>query len=188
MSSSAASSSSRREIPAEPQRPSSSRVPLLALGCLLAAFIADVAYFSHQLPERVATHFNLQGEPNGWMTRTQHVKFTGIIGVAAPLFLVGLFALMRKMGGWGLNIPNKAYWLDPERRSGTFDFLLRHGIWFAGLVLVFHSAMFHAILSANLRTPAALRSGEIGLLTSVFLAGIAVWIITLFLRFRRPRS
>jgi len=170
------------------EKPGSSRLGLLALACLLAAFVADVTYFSRQSPERVATHFDLHGNANGWMSRTQHVQLTCIAGVVTPLVVLGVFSLTCRLRGWGLNIPNKTYWLAPEREQESFDFIRRQGYWFAALVVVFHAGLFHAILAGNSRVPPALATAQIGWLTGGFLTALALWIVVLFRRFRLPRA
>ncbi|HYR58970.1 MAG TPA: DUF1648 domain-containing protein, partial [Chthoniobacteraceae bacterium] len=115
--------------PIESARPSSRRIGWLALACLFAAFAAGVAHFSRQLPERVATHFGVNGRPNGWMSRTQYRNFTIGIGIGTPVFIVATFAIVERLKGWGVNIPNRAYWLDPARRDATFAFIERQGFW-----------------------------------------------------------
>ena len=165
---------------------SARRIGLLALACLLAAFVAFVAHSSQQLPDRVATHFDARGKPNGWMTRAQHVKFTIGLGVGTPVFVLGVFALVTKLNGWGLNIPHKAFWLAPERQQATYDFLQQHSLWLAGLMIIFHGALFESIAIANARQPVLLSSTSALGLIGCFLALLAVWVVVLFLRFRRP--
>ncbi len=164
----------------------SSRIGLLLLAFLLAGFVAFVAHSSKQLPDRVATHFNLHGKADGWMTRAHHLKFMIGVGVGTPLFIVGVFALVAKMKGWGLNIPNKAYWVAPERQEETFGFLFRHGIWLACLMVVFHAGLFESVALANAHAPPFLPSTHVAWLTGGFIALLVVWITTLLMRFRAP--
>ncbi len=165
-----------------------SRIAPLAVACLIAGFVAFVAYSSKQLPDHVATHFDLHGKPNGWMTRAQHLKFSIGVGVGTPLFVLGVFALVAKMKGWGLNIPNKQFWLAPERQQAMFDFLRAHSFWLAGLMIVFHAALFHSIVLANSQRPAFLPSTHVAWLIGGFLALLVVWIVILLRRFRRPAA
>ena len=166
----------------------SRRIGWLALACLLAAFVAFVAHSSGQLSARVATHFDLHGKPNGWMTRAQHLKFTLGVGVGTPVFILGVFAAVAKMKGWGLNIPHKAYWLAPERQQATFDFLRGHSLWLAGLLVVFHAALFESIVIANSQSPALLSTSHTTGLIGGFLTLLLVWIVILLMRFRRPSA
>ena len=167
---------------------SARRIGWLALVCLLAGFVAFVAHSSKQLPDRVATHFDLHGRPNGWMTRAQHVKFTIGVGVGTPVLILGVFALVGKMKGWGLNIPNKAFWLAPERQQATFDFLQGHSFWLAGLLIVFHAILFETVVIANAQRPVLLSSTHFVTLLGGFLTLLFVWIVVLLVRFRRPAA
>lgn len=162
------------------------RFGLLALACVLAAFVAFVAHSSKQLPDRVATHFDTHGRPNGWMTRAQHVKFSIGAGVGTPLLIVGIFALVRKLKGWGLNVPNKAFWLAPERQQATFDFLQRQGFWLAGLIVLFHGALFQSVVIANSHVPPTLPASHVAWISGGFLVLVSAWIVALFRHFRHP--
>jgi serine/threonine-protein kinase len=164
----------------------SHRIGLLAILCLLAAFVAFTARTSARLPDRVATHFDIHGKPNGWMTKSQHLKFTIGVGVGTPLIVLGVFVFVRRMKGWGLNIPNKDFWLAPERREATFDFLIRHGFWLAALMIAFHAALFEAVVIANASRPVLLPATQMAWLTGIFVALLGIWLATLVLRFRRP--
>src|SRR3954468_21478203 len=104
--------------------------PALILGLLYLCFLGYLISSAPQLPDRVATHFGAGGEPDGWMSRSSHLLFMGVFGLAFPLFVVGLFFILRFLPDSGLNIPHRDYWLAPERRSETFAYLFRHSLWF----------------------------------------------------------
>ena len=158
------------------------------LALVLAGFVAYVMAKSAQLPAVVATHFDVHGEANGWMSREKHLYFTLGIGTLMPLFIVGVFAFVRRCQGWGLNIPNKAYWLAPERQAATFDYLSRQVLWLATLAAVFQAAIFKSILDANSVRPPALPMQLTMWLTGGFLVLIAIWAVGLLVRFRLPRT
>jgi uncharacterized membrane protein len=173
--------------PASPPAASSSR-GLAVLAFVLVGFVCYVLVKSADLPAIVATHFDLHGKANGWMTRAKHLYFTLALGTLTPLFIVGLFAFIRRRQGWGLNIPNKEYWLAPERRAETFDYLSRQGLWLATLMAVFQAAIYKSILDANAVRPPILPTQLTMWLTGGFLALVAIWIAGLLLRFRLPRA
>jgi uncharacterized membrane protein len=66
---------------------STRRWDVLALGSIAGAAAASAALYS-ELPERVATHFDLHGNPNGWMSRPWAAAFM-------PVFSLGLWAILR---------------------------------------------------------------------------------------------
>ena len=61
---------------------------------ILVTFFICLAY-----PERVATHFNLAGAPNGWMSRSTAILFNCGLEFGAALFLAGGLA------AYGLGVP-----------------------------------------------------------------------------------
>lgn len=160
--------------------------PLNLLALVWVLFATYVWQTAGRLPERVATHFGVNGVPNGWETHTGYIQFTLLFGTLVPAFVLGTFVLIRLGGGWGLNIRNKEYWLAPERRQETFDFVQRHGVRFAGLLILFFGGVHYMILAANAQSPANLPLSLVGEVTGVFLAATAIWVIILTTHFRKP--
>lgn len=165
-------------------KPQASLRPYLLLSLAWVAFAAYVWVSSGQLPERVATHFGPTGAPNGWQTHEGYIRFTLIFGTLVPGFVLATFLLIRRLNGWGLNIPHKNYWLAPERREETLDFVQRRGFWMAGLMLFFLASVHYSILAANAQPHAALPS-IFFLLVGVFLIATLVWSVTLIRYFYR---
>lgn len=162
-------------------------LPLALLGLLATAFVADVLLTTSHLPARLATHFAADGHANGWMTRAGHVQFTIGLGLGMPLSILGVVAIISRLGGAGLNIPQRAYWLAPERRAQTLAIVQRQMVWLACILVVFFAMIHHLILRANTHTPAGLNGPELWLPIAVFLAAIGVWTVC-FVRpfFRTP--
>jgi hypothetical protein len=102
-------------------------LPLAVFAAGALAFVWYVEGTLGQLPERVATHFGGTGAPTGWMTRVPHEKLMLGFGLGVPLFVLLVFLGVRALGGVGLNIPHRYYWLSPERREVTLDFIAAHG-------------------------------------------------------------
>src|SRR5262245_40603264 len=83
------------------------------------AALVQLGWVASLMPEVVATHYDGAGNPNGWMSRTGMVGFhLGMLGVTALAF-VGLPVALRRMSSTLINIPNREYWLAPERRAAT---------------------------------------------------------------------
>ncbi|MEA3209942.1 MAG: hypothetical protein QOE70_2999 [Chthoniobacter sp.] len=161
-------------------------LPLAVLGLACLGLAGYVWCSAPQLPERVATHFGLHGEPNGWMSRGGYVQFTIAFGLGLPGFLLLIFALIRAANGKGLNIPNREHWLAPERREETLSFMGRHGAWLACLMVGFFAGLHHLIIVANVSSPPSLPNAQLGLMVSAFLGAVAIWVVVLYRRFSRP--
>ncbi|MDH3287833.1 MAG: DUF1648 domain-containing protein [Betaproteobacteria bacterium] len=163
-----------------------SRLPFHAFALLGVALLVDLALTVPSLAEPVATHFDGTGQPNGWMTRTGYAIFMVAFGIGLPSLILGLIPLI---SGWfptRINIPNKQYWLAPERREETLLFLRWHLCWLATLMAFFALAIHHLILMANASRPPALPHTPFLFMLGCFLAGMAVWTVLLWRRFRKP--
>ena len=164
----------------------SSRGLLLLLGFLYLGFIGYVVGSHDQLPERVATHFNAAGEPNGWMSRADQLAFMAGFGMAFPLFMIGICWSVRFLPVWMINLPHKEYWLAKERRAESADYVFRHSIWLGCLGLGFVIGLHWATTFSNQRQPVALPLEWVLSITGLFLVGVGAWVICLYRRFRSP--
>lgn len=103
-----------------------------------------------KLPDRMASHFDFFGRPNGWMPKEAFflvmgvvIVVTGVIGFVIPAALAAAPTEL-------INLPRKDYWLAPERRDETFRFLSTWMEWFAcGVLFILLYAASQAI-NANL--------------------------------------
>jgi len=157
---------------------------LFALLCL--GFLMYVNQTSSVLPERIATHFGIGGQPNGWMSRSGYVAFISSFGVGLPLFLVVVFVLCRFLPVWTVNIPHREYWLSPERRSQTYDYLLAHGFWLACSLVGFVGGMHYLTIQANHNVPVHLPGNLLFAMLAIFLSVVGSFVFGLVRHFRIP--
>lgn len=152
---------------------------------LFAAAICHIAHYYPMLPDRVASHFNAAGEANGWSGKQAFATlYLVIIAVMALLFL-GIPRLVGKLPASMVNLPNREYWLAPERKAETVAILSHYMAWLGSAMLVFLIFVFHLTIRANLAEHAKLgREMWIGL--GAFLLYTTAWCIALLLRFRKP--
>ncbi len=137
------------------------------------------------MPERVATHFDAGGQPNGWMSRSSLVLFTSIFGLAFPLIVVGLSFITRLFSNKLINIPHREYWLDSEHRAETFNYLFQHSFWFACLAVCFVIGLHYLIIRANAKTTPQLSNSGIFELLGFFLVDTAAWAVSMIRHFNR---
>jgi uncharacterized membrane protein len=105
------------------------------------------------LPQRMASHFGASGSPNGWMTKT-HFFIIYAVALLPALFIE--FWLHRKISntpGARMNLPNKDYWLAPERRSETFAYFETFFAWYGCAFLFVIAAVMGLAMRANFETP-----------------------------------
>ena len=137
-----------------------------------------------RLPDEVATHFGVAGDPNAHMTRDGFVAWMSVFVVTLPLVLWALL-------GWAmrrdrLNIPHAAYWLAEPRRRETQAWLLRHVTWLCVATTAFIGFTYWLVVAANVAAPGhpVLDNGWFMAGMATFLVVMAAWITALGLRFR----
>jgi hypothetical protein len=108
-------------------------------------------------------------------------------GVGVPLALVALLTTVYARAS-GMKMPNRDYWLAPERIGRTRDFLVAHGIWFGVLLLGIVCFVHWLELQANRSQPAHLPNNLVYAGLLVFFLTAVGWIVILLLAFRRPRG
>ena len=162
------------------------RLPYLAFTLLGIILLVDLALTVPSLSEPVATHFDGAGNPNGWMSRRVYAIFMAAFGIGLPALIVALIRFAPRWFPNRLSIPNRSFWLAAERREGTLQFLQWHMGWLATLMVFFVIAIHHLIIMANAARPPALPHAPFFFVIGCFLAGMAVWMVLLWLRFRRP--
>ena len=161
------------------------RIPYMVFALLGSVLLADLGLTGPSLAEPVATHFDGAGIPNGWMTRKAYVIFMVSFGIGLPLLVV---ALPRFFPAWfpkHTKIPNRAYWLAPERQAETLQFLNWHMAWLGNLMVLFVIAIHHLVIIANASRPPRLPQAPLFFVIGCFLAGTTVWTVLLWYRFRR---
>ena len=154
------------------------RIAFIMLVGLLTAFGFILVGADATLPERVATHFGANGLPNGWMSRDVFARAMVTV-VLVPVALVqGIGFLLGRLPSSVINLPNRDYWLAPERRAKTLERVQMAMLEFGNAMLAFMLFVVWSIIDANKTTEARLGSSfSYGLFT--FLAFVAVWMFFL---------
>jgi uncharacterized membrane protein len=161
-------------------------LPLVILTICYVIFFTYLCSSYDDLPAKVASHFDIQGRPNGWMSRKTCVGFTLGLGVLLPAFIVGMMGGAGKIPVSFINLPHRDYWLAPERRQAALAILLRFSLWFACMIVLVVTGLHWLIVEANLSGEGAHLSGlGIGLVAGGFLASTAVWVRLLLRHFSR---
>jgi len=156
--------------PGERARRRARMVTILTLAALAGYGI--VGYLT--LPSRPATHFGLDGTPDGWMGRGGFLAFTAVLVVGLNLLLPALL----RLGPSALNVPHKAWWLETAARR---EEMLRRGGVLMDLTLAYMNLVFviatHAVLQRNGAPVPIQLPGQMDLL--LILLGTVVYVVGL---------
>jgi hypothetical protein len=159
--------------------------PTLILGLLYLCFFGYLAASSPGLPERMATHFGISGQPDGWMSRAAYVRFMMVFGLAFPLLVPAICYAARFLPDRLWNIPHRDYWFAPERRTETLAYLFGHSLWLSPLMAGFVIGMHLTTVHANRLAEPQLAMGTVLAMTGIMLTGVAVWLVRLIRHFKR---
>jgi len=160
-------------------------IPAIVLVILYLTFVCYVCLSVQQLPERVASHFDAKGKPDGWMNRGQHVLSTLGFGSGLIIFIlitdIVQFILPDKL----LSLPNRQYWLAPERRVETKRYIFRQMLWCTSLTVCFLIGLNYSIVHANKRAPVQLYDWPLITTMAFYFVGLFVWILIFSRHFKR---
>jgi len=158
----------------------------------VAAPVVAAAFFvvmtSRVLPPKVASHFGRDGTANGYMWRHTYVYFMLAFVVLLPLFFSFVASAVARVPVTMINIPNRDYWLAPERRGLVVDSLRRQMQIFSAMLVVFLCFVHWEVVQANRSMPATLDNRRFMLGMGLFMAALIVWIVSLRRQFRLPAA
>ncbi len=165
------------------------RLPLGIALFAFALFAISIVTSIPALPDRVATHFNSAGDPDGWMSRTVYLVGFSAITLGTSFFMSALTYAVRFFPASMLSIPREDYWRSPENHPRACAFLFRHTLWLAALNLFFMRSVHQTIIIANLDDPPSLSGGHSGVGIAIFITSILLWIFLLIrFFFKAPRT
>lgn len=159
---------------------------LVSLICLTVFSVTFVIYTSYYLPSSVATHFNINNQPDGWMTRDAYLLMILTLLISIPSAIsVGISILSKKFSHL-INLPNREYWLAPPRLNDSLDFFAAHGHRLGRLVIVLMTGLHYVVLLANRAEPVALSQPWFIAIVLGFVLALGLWVLALYRRF--PKS
>ena len=162
---------------------------MMSRWCMWVGALAGIGhqlFYQDQLPQRIALHYGAGGRPDSWGDKTVHFWIFVGTYLAMALMFEGIIRLMAKLPYAFFNLPNKDYWLAPQRRDQTLRRLSSHITWGGVATMGFLIATAHASIQVNLGRTETLGPTFTAALTA-YLMGIGIWALFLFLQFnQRP--
>jgi serine/threonine-protein kinase len=138
-----------------------SKTPRWVFCSILLAGVLDCLHDLPLLPDRIASHFGPAGNANGWMTKSQFLLTYALVLLPALAVEFWLPRRIARTGGDRLRLPNKEYWLAPERRSETFAYFEKFFAWYGCAFLALEVFAMALAMRANLVTPPHLATDPI---------------------------
>jgi eukaryotic-like serine/threonine-protein kinase len=161
------------------------RTPYLVSAAVVAAVVVRVALVWDQLPPKMASHFGVSGKADGWMSKPGFFLFDVLVGG-------GVWALVTFAPGWMraippefVNVPNRDYWLAPERVDASLKKMAPWFRWLAVWTLLLFAAVAELCIRANLAAEPRLAVGVLPFLIG-YLAPLGLWMLLFHRAFRIP--
>jgi hypothetical protein len=151
----------------------------------LALGIAFVLLTGNSLPPVVASHFISGGTANGFMPRGTYLRFFTALLVGLPLFIAVVSSVTSVLPARFINLPNREYWLAPERQADTLSYLRNQGIRFGIILTVFLCFVHWLVVQANAHSPPFFPEPLFFIGIAAFLVGLVIWLGGFIVHFRR---
>lgn len=155
---------------------------LILLALILAACVQ--AYLAYpRMPNPMASHFNGAGIADGWSSPADFFTVMLMVEIACAACFLFTPGLTRLPDGL-INLPNKDYWLAPERREQTLRGLGRSMLDFGIATQLLLMYAMHLSVQANLSDPPRLSSNIVWALCLYVVASL-VWTVALIRKYLR---
>ena len=160
----------------------------VVLVAIVMCALVQAIYYYPRLPERIASHFDASGHPDGLGTRNEFFAVEGAVVAGMTVLLLLLEWLVPRMPASRVNMPNKDYWLAPERRAAT-DLMIQR--WLSAFLLLSLGFLVYVIQLAILVNV----TGDNAYMSVPMWAGLGVFLlldialsVQFILKSRKPRE
>jgi hypothetical protein len=161
------------------------RIALYLFFALTVVSIVHAFYYYPRLPDVVASHFSISGQPDAWSSKGFFIGIYIIAVVMNALIFLGITFGINKIPDSMLNLPHKVYWLSEERRQGTFDFFNQYFLWLGIATCLLLLDIFHQTFNVHLGNASSLQHPWMSL--GLYLLFSIGWCVGLFFKFFRMR-
>jgi hypothetical protein len=157
----------------------------VALLAALAVAAFQLAYYYPQLPAVIAGHFNAAGMPNSWEPKSVFFTIICIVYVIFAALAWAMPQLITSLPPELVHLPNKAYWLAPQRREQTAHLLGDQLTWLGVLEIGFIVCVVQLAINANLTTPPSRLGPALLFALGAFAIVLVGWTLRLYRTFSR---
>lgn len=152
---------------------------------LAAAGVLQLLHYYPLLPERMASHFDGTGRPDGFQSKDTFFALSASMLIVTVVLFGGLGALFRRIPPKWFNLPNRDYWLAPERREETIEGISGQMEWFGAASLALYLFVIQRVFETNRTSEPKLDSGSLFVILGIYLSFTGVWIARFVRRFRK---
>ena len=161
----------------------------LIFSFIILLAVLQIAYYYPRLPDTVGSHFGASGEADSFMSKKAFCMFEAGLIFFMTIFFGCIGFTLRYLPDEFLNLPNKEYWLGPERSAQTKNYIQNWMLIFGGATLIFLLCVFQLAILANLNGTNKLSTSRFWIALGIYLAYTTISTILLLVKFSRiPRD
>jgi hypothetical protein len=133
-----------------------------------------VWWSSGAMPESVASHFGPGGVADGFTSRELYARFMVALVLLLPSVVLFTTRFALRLPVTLINLPNKAYWLAPERRRSSLESLGKFGTVVACAMALLLCLVHWMAVQANRNQPPRLDAAPLITVVGMFFAVLAI--------------
>ena len=160
-------------------------LPVLLIIAALVLTVILAIVFSPQLPNRIASHFGIDGKPDGFMSKSGFLISMVGLQFGLAIFLTGIGWITAKLPKSMINIPHREYWLHADRAAETLSWLQGVMNWITASTTLFMALIFYLVIRANMLGEVKLPTLGFTLIMVIYLIAILILVVRITLHFRR---
>jgi uncharacterized membrane protein len=164
------------------------RLPNSIFFMLIVLGAAQFFFYAPRLPETLASHFGKAGSVNAWQTKTVFFSMELAIIVLAVVVSFSIPRVIAAMPVSMINLPQKQFWLSPDRREDTLAYIRTWTAWLGCALLAFLLFVMELVFRANLHSPPQLNMAAFVPALLAFVAFDTVAILRLILHFSKIQA
>jgi uncharacterized membrane protein len=161
------------------------KLPAVLLTSVILVGLGLQFWYWPQLPDQIATHFDGQGKPDDLISKLTATFLSSGMLTILPLFFLGISKLIRRLPTSTINLPNREFWLAPERRDETLSWMTGWMLWFTTAITLFMASLNHLTFIAN-RDAQPLSMVWFWVLLGTFLFATVFLVLIMIRRFSGP--
>jgi uncharacterized membrane protein len=153
-----------------------------------ALLIIQSIYYYSELPERIASHFDLNENPNGWSSKSSFYFLWGLLQLFVNSWVPLIGVILGKLPASMISIPQKKYWLatdDCKKKLFSVISATAAGT-FAGINIIMIISFQHVVRINRGETSVDGIEGIFWLLSLIVIFAIGYPLVSL--RVRSPRG
>lgn len=164
-----------------------SKYPSIIFYFISIAALIIPAFYYYNLPDEIASHFNVNGNADGWMNKNSYM-LTYYLLLSAMIFLfIAINFFIKKAPDKMINIPNKKYWLDPSRKENSIS-TIKNFIYLMGVLTIsFITLVFWEVYKANINGTFNI-SNSMWFYLVILLVGTTFFVIKMYSYFNKTES